>query len=183
MIWDTDANRNITHGTASAAEFLDWQDMNHVFKTICGLRPSNVALTGNGGPEQTFAVQVSGNFFRMLGVKPALGRDFLPEEETQGHEQVVMLSYALWQRRYGADPQIVGKSILLDYKPYTVVAVLPRNYSIFGTSVNLDLWLPFAFNRAQLDRNDHDLMVFRPVEGWRFSPTGSSGDGNGPCQH
>ena len=117
VIWDTDANRNITHGTVSAAEFLDWQDMNHVFKTICGLRPSNVTLTGNGGPEQTFAVQISGNFFRMLGVKPALGRDFLPEEETRGHEQVVMLSYALWQRRYGGDSQIVGKSILLDYKP------------------------------------------------------------------
>lgn len=160
VVWDTDANRSITHGTVSAAEFLDWQDMNHVFKSVSALRPSKVTLTGNAEPEQAFGVQVSGNFFRMLGVKPALGRDFTPEEETQGHEQVVMLSYALWQRRYGADPQIVGRSILLDYRPYTVIAVLPRNFSIFGTSVSLDLWLPFAFHRAQLDRNDHDLVVF-----------------------
>jgi putative ABC transport system permease protein len=160
MIWDTDANRNIQRGTASAAEFLDWQDMNHVFQSMSALRPSTVTLTGDGEPEQPFGVQVSGNFFRLLGLKPILGRDFRPEEETQGHEQVVMISFALWQRRYGGDPQIVGKSILVDYKPYTIIAVLPRNYSIFGTKVPLDLWLPFAFNRTQLDRTDHDLIIF-----------------------
>lgn len=160
MVWDTDANRNLQRGTVSAAEFLDWMDMNHVFQSMSALRPSTVTLTGNGEPQQPFGVQVSGNFFRMLGVTPILGRDFLPEEETQGHEQVVMLSYALWQSRYGANPQIIGKSILVDYKPYTVIAVLPRNYSIFGTNVPLDLWLPFAFNRTQLDRTNHDLIVF-----------------------
>jgi putative ABC transport system permease protein len=160
VIWDTDPNRGISRGVASAAEFLDWQDMNHVFKSVSALRPSNVALTGKGEPEETYGVQISGNFFRLLGVKPVLGRDFLPEEENQGHEQVVMLSYALWQRRFGGDSQIVGKSILLDYKPFTVVGVLPPNFSVFGTSVNLDLWYPFAFDRAQLNRNDHELMVF-----------------------
>jgi putative ABC transport system permease protein len=160
MIWDTDANRNIQRGTASAAEFLDWQDMNHIFQSMSALRPSTVTLTGDGEPEQPFGVQVSGNFFRMLGVKPILGRDFRPEEETQGHEQVIMISYALWQRRYGGDPQIIGKSILVDYKPFTIIAVLPRNYSIFGTNVPLDLWLPFAFNRTQLDRTAHDLIIF-----------------------
>ena len=160
VVFDTDPNRNVPRGMVSAAEFLDWQDMNHVFKSMSGFRPSLVTLTGNGEPEQNYGVQVSGNFFRLLGVKPALGRDFLPDEEIPGHEQVVMLGYPLWQRRYAGDPQILGKSILLDYKPYTVIGVLPPKFSLFGMSASLDIWLPFAFNRAQLDRNDHGLMAF-----------------------
>src|ERR1700690_1137246 len=160
MVWDSDANRSILRGTVSAAEFLDWQDKNHVFQSMSALSPHTVTVTGDGGPDQPFGVQVSGNFFRMLGVKPILGRDFLPEEETPGHERVLMLSYALWQSRYGGDPHIIGKSILVDYKPYTIIAVLPRDYSIFGTHVPLDVWFPYAFNRAQLDRTDHEVIVF-----------------------
>lgn len=160
VVFDTDLNRGIPRGVSSAAEFLDWQDMNHVFKTMSAFRPSLVTQTGGGEPEQSYGVQVSGNFFRLLGVKPVLGRDFLPEEEIPGHEHVVMLGYPLWQRRYAGDPQILGKSILLDYKPYTVIGILPPNFSIFDMSTNLDIWLPFAFNRAQLNRNDHELMVF-----------------------
>jgi putative ABC transport system permease protein len=160
MVWDTDANRSIKRGTVSLAEFLDWQDMNHVFQSMSGLLPSVVTLNGDGEPEQPYGVQVSANFFRMLGVKPILGRDFSPEEEVLGHEQVTMLSYAMWQRRYGGDPQILGRSIQVDHKPYKVIGVLPRNFSIFGTSVSLDLWFPFAFNRAQLDRNTHGLIIF-----------------------
>jgi putative ABC transport system permease protein len=159
-IFETDANRGIIHGTASAAEFLDWQDMNHVFQSMAAFRPSSVTLTGDGEPEQRYGVQVSGDFFRLLGVKPYLGRDFLPEEELPGHEKVAILTYGLWQRRYGGDPQLVGKTVLVDSKPYTVIGILPRDYSTFGTTTSLDLWFPFAFDRAQLDRNNHELMIF-----------------------
>ncbi len=117
-------------------------------------------LTGNGEPEQNWGAQVSGNFFRLFRVKPVLGRDFLAEEEKPGHERVVMLSYALWQRRYGGDPSILGSSITLDDQPYTIVGVLPRDFSLFGTSRQFDVWVPFGFDRAKLNREEHEVLVF-----------------------
>jgi predicted permease len=159
-IWETDANRNITRGTASAAEFLDWRDMNHVFQELSASRAVYFTLTGNGEPEQVWGFQVPGNFFRMLRVSPILGRDFTSEDEQPGHEQVVILGYGLWQRHYGGDPSIVGKSILVDEKPFTVIGILPRNFSLYGTAPEFEMWKPFAFRRAQLDREDHELVVF-----------------------
>ncbi|MFZ0085465.1 MAG: ABC transporter permease [Candidatus Acidiferrales bacterium] len=159
-IWETDPNRNITRGTASAAEFLDWRDMNHVFQELSADRGLSFAISGNGDPEQVWGSQVSGNFFRMLRIAPLIGRDFTPEDEQPGHEQVVILGYGLWQRRYGGDAGIIGKSILLDQKPCTVIGVLPRGFSLYGTLPDFELWKPFAFNRAQLDRENHELVVF-----------------------
>jgi putative ABC transport system permease protein len=159
-VWETDANRNVTRGTASAAEFLDWRDMNHVFQELSASRAVYFTLTGNGEPEQVWGFQVSGNFFRMLRVSPILGRDFTSEDEQPGHEQVVILSYGLWQRHYGGDASIIGKSILVDEKPFTVIGILPRNFSLYGTAPEFEMWKPFAFNRAQLDREDHELVVF-----------------------
>jgi len=163
-VWETDENRNVRNGTASPAEFLDWQDQNHVFEELSAWRMLFFTITGNGEPEQDWGSQVTGNFFRMLRVKPFLGRDFLAEEEQPGHEQVVILSYAFWERRYGGDRNIIGRDITVDYKPYTVIGVLPANFNLFGTSRKLDLWVPFAFNRAQLDRADHELVVFARLQ-------------------
>lgn len=159
VLWDTDANRKVSHGIVSPAEFLDWRDMNHVFDALAAVRPSYVTLTGEGEPEQSWGVHTTGNLFRMLGVKPVLGRDFIPDEEQPGHEQVAMLSYGIWQRRFGGDIGVIGRSVLIDYKPYTIVGVLPQGFSLFGTSAALDVWIPFAFDRAQLNREDHELVV------------------------
>jgi putative ABC transport system permease protein len=159
-IWETDANRNVTRGTASAAEFLDWRDMNHVFQELSCWRALYFTITGGGEPERVWGSQVSGNFFRMLRVTPMVGRDFTPEDEQIGHEKVVILSYGLWQRHYGADAGIVGKTILLNEDPFTVIGVLPRSFSLYGTLPEFELWKPFAFNRTQLDREDHELVIF-----------------------
>ncbi len=159
-VWETDANRGIVHGTASAAELLDWRDMNHSFQDLSGWRALYFTLTGNGEPEQVWGSQVSGNFFRMLKVSPILGRDFSAEDEQRGHEQVVILSYALWQRHYGGDPGIVGKTINLDDTPYAVIGVLPRGFTLYGTMPEFEIWKPFSFDRTQLDRENHELVVF-----------------------
>jgi len=159
-IWETDANRNVTRGMASAPEFLDWRDMNHVFQELSAYRALSFAITGSGDPERVWGSQVSGNFFRMLRVTPIVGRDFTPEDEQSGHDQVVLLSYGLWQRRYGADSAILGKTILLDEKPYVVIGVLPRSFSLYGTLPDFEIWKPFAFSSAQLDREDHELIMF-----------------------
>ncbi|HXN98841.1 MAG TPA: ABC transporter permease [Candidatus Acidoferrales bacterium] len=159
-IWETDENRNVHRGVASQAEFLDWRDRNHSFQELAAWRELFFTLTGNGEPEQNWGAQVSGNFFRLFRVKPALGRDFAAGEEQPGHERVAMLSYALWQRRYGGDPSILGSSITLDDKPFTIVGVLPRDFSLFGTSRQFDVWVPFGFDRAKLDREEHEVLVF-----------------------
>jgi putative ABC transport system permease protein len=159
-IWETFANRNVTRGTASAAEYLDWRDMNHVFQELSASRALSFSITGSGDPERVWGSQVSGNFFRMLRVTPVIGRDFTPEDEQIGHEQVVLLSYGLWQRRFGGDSGILGKTILLDEKPFTVIGALPRSFSLYGTLPDFELWKPFAFNRALLDRENHELVIF-----------------------
>ena len=160
FIWDTDPNRNISRGVASPAEFLDWRDQNRSFEELSAWRTWFYNLTGANEPEQVFGVHASANFLRLLGVKPILGRDFIPEEDQVGHDQVAIITYGLWQRRFGGDPNIVGENILLDEKPFTVVGVLPRGFSVFGTSRQFDVWMPMALDRAQLHREDHSVIVF-----------------------
>src|ERR1700722_8192360 len=159
-VWETDANRNVVHGTASAAELLDWQEMSHSFQDLSGWRALYFTITENGEPEQVWGSQISGNFFRTLRVSPVVGRDFTAEDEQPGHEQVVILSYALWQRHYGGDSRIIGKTIALDDEPITVIGVLPRDFTLYGTLPEYEIWKPFAFNRTQLDRENHELVIF-----------------------
>lgn len=159
MLWNTAPDRGINRGTASAAEFLDWREMNHSFDSLAAWRPSFATVTGNGDPEQVWMMHVSQSFFSLLGMKPMLGRDFLPEEGQIGHDKVAILSYPFWRRKLQADPKIVGKTIVLDYESYQVVGVLPPKFSLFGTHVDLDVWVPLAFTRAQLDRSHYDLVV------------------------
>jgi putative ABC transport system permease protein len=159
-LWETDANRGVVHGTASAPELLDWRVMNHSFQALSAWRALYFTITGNGEPEQVWGSQVSGNFFKMLRVSPVLGRDFSPEDERPGHEQVVILSYALWERHYGGDPGIVGRTITLDDTPFVVIGILPRGFTLYGTIPEFEIWKPFAFDRAQLDRENHELVIF-----------------------
>jgi predicted permease len=159
-IWETDANRGVEHGTASAPELLDWRDLNHSFQDLSGWRALYFTITGNGEPEQVWGSQVSGNFFRTLRTSPILGRDFTAEDEQPGHEQVVILSYALWQRHYGGDRNIIGRQISLDDTPFTVIGVLPRDFTLYGTIPEFEIWKPFAFNRGELDRENHELVIF-----------------------
>jgi putative ABC transport system permease protein len=160
FVWETDPNRDINRGVATLAELLDWRDQSQTFEEISAWRAWYFNVTGSGEPEQVIGAHTSGNFFRMLGIPPVMGRDFSPEDEKPGHEQVVIISNGLWQRRYGSDPGILGRSILVDEKPYQVIGVLPRGFSLFGNSRDMDLWMPFAFDRAQLNREDHSFVAF-----------------------
>src|ERR1700723_1284227 len=173
-VWETDANRGIVHGTASAAELLDWRDLNHSFKDLSGWRALYFTITGNGEPEPVWGSQVSGNFFRMLKVSPVLGRDFSAEDERPGHEHVVLLSFGVWQRHYGGDREIVGKTINLDDAPYNVIGILPRGFTLYGTMPEFEIWKPFAFDRTQLDRENHELVVFGRLQDGASVPTAQS---------
>ena len=91
-----------------------------------------LSLTGDHEPERVTAVPVSANLFEVLGVNPILGRTFRVEEETPGRDQVIILGHGLWQRRFGSDPNLVGKTILLDGRSYLVVGIMPPGFVFPG---------------------------------------------------
>jgi putative ABC transport system permease protein len=124
---------------------LDWREQNHVFTAIAATRFNSYNLTGVDEPERLLGREVSANFFEVLGVKPALGRTFLPEEDHANSNRVCVLSHGLWQRRFGADPQILGKSLTLNNESYTVVGVMAQGYR-FGTQT--DVFVPIGLKEA-----------------------------------
>ncbi|HYO98618.1 MAG TPA: ABC transporter permease, partial [Pyrinomonadaceae bacterium] len=134
--------------TFSPADFYDWRARNTVFEEVAAVDGSSPILTGAGEPERIQAARVSANFFSILRARPAAGRTFLAEEEKRGSHYVVMLSHALWQRRFGSDPSIVGKQIELTGEKLMVVGVMPREFQMPRFTgydyEEPELWIPFA---------------------------------------
>jgi putative ABC transport system permease protein len=149
IVWESNAQNASTHNTVSPPNFLDWQSQNRVFSEMSYISDLGRNLTGNGEPEQVIVQYVSVNFFSVLGVTPIIGPGFTPENGQEGKDDVVVLSYDLWKRRFGSDPTLVGKTIDLNGKPQTVVGVAPKNFGFFikqGTLTGSkpQLWSPWA---------------------------------------
>ncbi len=133
--------------------YLDWRARTRSFSELAVAASWMPKLSSAPGmpAERIEGLRVSGDFFRMLGVRPALGRDFLPSEDVTGANRVVLLADGLWRRRFGADPAIVGKTIHLGETPYTVAGVLPRDFeSVFSPdpSKPTEIWGPLGYNAA-----------------------------------
>src|SRR5215467_2846383 len=119
MVWEQNFGRSSgvqakDHNVVAPSNFLFWLDNNTVFDQMAAMYDSSAALTGEGGPEQIPYQAVTSNFFYLLGVSPVLGRDFSPDEGQAGRNHVVLLSYGLWQRKFGGDPSISGHHLKLD---------------------------------------------------------------------
>ena len=125
---------------------------------MAALADMNFNLTGVGDPERLKGWRVSTSLFPLLGVEPQVGRVFSANEDQHGSHRVVVLSHALWQRRFAGDPSIVGKTLTLNGESYTVVGVMP---SYFHFPENDDeLWVPIAFTGEDAaNRNTHYLQV------------------------
>ena len=147
---------------ASPGNFLDWREQGRSFDHLVAWRNWFYSVAGpedrNPIPEQIRGVRISPSFFAMLGVQAAHGRTFLPEEEAPGRDRVVILSDGLWRRRYGGDPTIVGETLLMDGRPFTVVGVLPRDFHFLQT--DFDLWMPFAVDEDFRGRDEHSISVW-----------------------
>ena len=114
----------MTRFAVSAANFLDWQKQNDVFSEMALASGGGFDITDQGKPETIRAATVTSNFFSVLGVRPIYGRVFLSQEDQPGHNQEIILTYKLWQSRFGSDPNIVGKSVTLDGTAYNIVGVM-----------------------------------------------------------
>lgn len=122
--------------------FEELRDHNRVFSAAAGLAAHALTLTGRGEPADMSTVAVTQDFFSVLGVKPMLGRTLLPEDGRKGAAPVVVLSEALWRSRFGADGGILGQTITLDQRPYTVVGVMPASFRTPGLNQTVQEWIP-----------------------------------------
>ncbi len=140
--------------SVSYQNFVDWRDQSHSFESVQGMRASTITLTGAGEPERLNARWVTSGLFPLLGVKAGLGRTFRDDEDRAGGAPAVVISYGLWQRRFGGATDVLNKSINLDSRPYTVVGVLPRAFEFLRAD---DVYLPFTPWAKTLpdDRNWH----------------------------
>ncbi len=127
----------------SYPDYFDWRAQNRTLTGMASSKAVNVTLTGIGEAQQLNAQAVSSNFFQVLGAAPMLGRDFLWEEEKPGHRGA-MLSYALWQSRFGANAHVVGQPVTLDGLQYTVIGVMPRGFNFPIQQPSVDLWTSLA---------------------------------------
>src|SRR5262245_51016036 len=108
----------------STLNFLDWKNQNSVFTAMAASSGGSVTLTGVDTPVQLRARRASASFFDILGVRAAFGRTFAPDEDQPGKDQVVVLSHRIWQSRFGADVGVIGRTVHLDNRPYTIIGVM-----------------------------------------------------------
>jgi putative ABC transport system permease protein len=148
----------------SAPNFWDFERQSTSFESMAIFdsagRGYNLSTAGNRQqPEQVSGLRVSSGFFSVLGVKPFLGRTFLPEEETLGRDREVVLSYGLWQGRYGGDPSLVGKTIRVDGAEFTVVGVMPREFEWQFWSGPRKLWVPVGYTKTDFGRGNNSFLA------------------------
>ena len=157
---ESNLEQNQNESPVSVPNFQDWQRQQSSFEEVSALELATFNLTGRGEPQRVAAARISANLVPMLGVNPALGRTFLPEEEKPGKNKVVLLSDALWQKQFGGDRSIVNQTIQLNGESYTVVGVMPPGFQFMAR----ELWVPFVIDPQKepwrTDRTNRNLSVF-----------------------
>jgi predicted permease len=157
LVWNRLANTNVDRGLVSGPDFVDYQQQTTTFEGFAGAVANNGTLTGEGRAEQALVGWTTVNFFDVLGVSPLRGRDFAPEDAPPIDPQsladpnaqlppgALILSYGMWQRRFGRDPNVLGLSLQVDGQECIIVGVLPRDFRIYlppdaGMPTDIDLW-------------------------------------------
>jgi predicted permease len=147
-------------GSVSIPNFIDWRAQNDAFEAISAYSTYSFDLIGGGEPERLRGTRASANLFALLGAKPLIGRTFALDEDQVGKPLVVVLSEGFWQRRFGGDRAVVGKTISLDNKPRTVIGIMPRSFDFPVGALRTDVWVPLVFEGAQArQRGNHHLSV------------------------
>jgi putative ABC transport system permease protein len=148
VIWDTNPAQNLKEMFVTPGDFLEWRNQSRTIESLAAVQDVSINLTGgpNGpmDPEELRAERVSASLFPLLGVRPVVGRAFRPEEDQPGRTSYALLSYSLWQRRFGGDLSIAGKAIRLRDRSYTVAGVLPAGFSLLDPAV--DIWIPLGLD-------------------------------------
>jgi putative ABC transport system permease protein len=160
----------LTLGRGDSAPFPftypDFESMRDGQQSFVGLLASNIApmsLTGKGKPERVWGMVASANYFDLLGIRPILGRGFLPEEDNKpGGAPVAVISYRLWQTHFGANPDVVGQTLEINQHPYTIVGVAPAVFQGSQTGLRSEIWIPIMMEEQLMPQGDliHDHHYF-----------------------
>jgi predicted permease len=149
-LWETKPQQSFAQREASYPDYLDWQKCG-AFDGVAGYNSDSFTLTQNDAPERIAGAEVTPNFFGVLGVEPLVGRTFAAGEDSPGASRVAVLGYGLWQRRFGGAASVVGRQVALDGESYTVVGVLPEQFS-FAKVGAAELWTPVVPTAAQREQ-------------------------------
>ncbi|HKS80138.1 MAG TPA: ABC transporter permease [Candidatus Acidoferrales bacterium] len=148
-------------GNVSAPDYLDWRAQSTSFSGMAAASFDTVTISGGSNPDQVPSGRVASNYFNVLGVAPALGRAFLPQEDQAGLDHVVILSDALWHSRFGADSRILGRTLKVNGSEFTIVGVMPPSFRF--PNFPAKVWIPLVFNRDELSdsgRGNRWLNIF-----------------------
>jgi putative ABC transport system permease protein len=142
--------------SVAPANFFDWRAQNASFERVVAIAAGTATLAGGDGPERLSNAGVSWDFFELAKVQPLLGRGFTAEEDVPGKNAVIVLSQRSWQRRFGADPNIVGRTVTLNGAPATIVGVMPSGFEF---PRDAEYWVPLGLDTAKATRGGHFLAV------------------------
>ena len=156
-VFERQPDNGIIRGSVMPADFAEWREHNQTFEDLVAIKSSYFDLANGSQPERLSGNLVSTGFFNMLGTPPALGRTFTAEDHEPGRNQVVVLSNSLWQTRFGADPQVVGRLVKLNEETCTVVGVMPKDFRY--PVDDSQLWVPLVADPNDRSRQDRNLLV------------------------
>jgi predicted permease len=158
MMVYTETPRN-SWGASAYPDLMDWRAQSHSFSELSAITDYGVNLTGRGEPARVLSGFVSANFFKLLRIEAASGRTFLPGEDNSGAERVIVLSHAVWQNQFGADPKLIGEALNVNGQLFTVVGVLPQDFYFHWG--DFEVWMPIQHhpNFSQLDRKKSSTFV------------------------
>ena len=145
-------------GTVSPPDYLDWRRDNSVFAELAAYDSDSYPITGDGAAEQLPAADVTGGFFAVLGTAPQLGRAITDDDDREGARDVVVLSHALWTRRFGANPGVIGQQIQINGVSREVIGVMPAGFQF---PLQSEFWIPFKFTRNDVEtqRGAHYIEI------------------------
>jgi predicted permease len=161
--WHSAPAKGLEHLDLNDALFAYYRDRTRTFQGLAAFETGNFSITGGGEPEVVPAAIVTFNYFEVLGREPLYGRTFTAQEDTPGNNHVALLSYALWQRRFGGNPNIVGQSINLDSQPTTIVGIMPADFDFpdpaerANSSGHMQLWVPKGLDPQ--DASSYNLLA------------------------
>jgi putative ABC transport system permease protein len=158
---ETAAKQSVASMNVSYANFLDWRARNQSFEDIAcydtgGFAMASGGVSGNAEPEQIKGAFVNQGMFEILGVAPIMGRTFTADEDQPDHDLVVILSYGLWQRRYGGDPNILGQTLTMNNRQRVVIGVMPKGFQFPEVA---EAWGPLALTAKIYTRTDHGIQA------------------------
>ena len=169
MVWETRRSNPSGQNVINMGNFFDWKEQNRVFEDMAAFGDTSVNLTGGGEPEEIPMQVATTGLFNILGVKPILGRSFAPDEGKPGQPGVIVISFGLWQRRFGGDPQVIGRKLILSGNEATVIGVMPAGFNWGANAGSLTtemakIWSPLQIDERNRPRRGRGAMAVARIK-------------------